>query len=48
MAGMKKSHKAGYANSNFTGKSGSDSKKKRKSTRKERKLKKRSHVNKYK
>jgi len=48
MAGMRKQHKAGFANSNFTGKSKSDSKKKQKSTRKQRKMKKYSHVNKYK
>lgn len=45
---MSKHRKSGYANINFTGKANSDSKKKRNSTRKQRKMKRHSHVNKYK
>lgn len=45
---MRKHRISGFSNTNFTGKSKSDSKKKRSSTRKQRKMKKNSHVNKYK
>jgi hypothetical protein len=49
MSGMKKHARSGHTvnNNHFHGKSGSDSKKKRKSSHKQRKAKSGTHINKY-